>query len=200
MIFSILQGAVDWVVQNGYLLMFIIMLVEGPAATAAGAFGAALGFFNIWVVLALSLFGNIIPDFLYYAIGFWGREKFIDKYGHYFRLNKDKIKKLEDMFERHTVKALVIIKLVPLLATPGLIVAGLTKMDFKKYIKWSLTITVLASSFYLIIGYYFGTAYNTIVRYIRIGGYLILFFIIIFAAIVYLERKFSQKIAEKMQK
>jgi membrane protein DedA with SNARE-associated domain len=200
MIFSTLQVAVQWIIQNGYLLMFLIMLAEGPVVTAAGAFVAALGFFNIWVVLVLSLLGNLIPDILYYAMGFWGREQFIDKYGHYFGLDKDKIKHLENMIEKHAVKSLIVIKLVPLLATPGLIVAGLTKMDIKKYIKWSLIITIPSSLFYLIIGYYFGAAYDTIARYLRIGGYLALFFVIIFAAIIYLERKLSRRFAEEMER
>lgn len=200
MIFSTLQVAAQWVIQNGYLLMFAVMLVEGPVITAAGAFVAALGFFNIWIVLILSLLGNLIPDILYYAMGFWGREQFLDKYGHYFGLDKDKIKYLEGMIEKHAVKSLVVIKLVPLLATPGLIVAGLTKMDIRKYIKWSLIITIPSSLFYLIVGYYFGAAYDNIARYLRIGGYLILIFILVFAVIIYFERKFSGRLAEEMEK
>jgi len=200
MIFSTLPIAMQWIIQNGYLLMFVVMLIEGPVITAAGAFGAALGFFNIWTVLMLSLLGNIIPDILYYAIGFWGREQFIDKYGHYFGLNKNKIKNLEDMFEKYAVKSLFVIKLVPLFATPGLVAAGLIKMDIKKYIKWILIITIPSSLFYLIIGYYFGATYNSIVHYLRIGGYLILFFVIIFVVIMYFERKLSERIAEKMKK
>jgi membrane protein DedA with SNARE-associated domain len=199
MIFSTLPVAVQWVIQNGYLLMFVVMLVEGPVITAAGAFVAALGFFNIWVVLVLSILGNFIPDLLYYALGRWGRETFMDKYGHYFGLNKDKIKRIEGMIDKHSLRSLVIIKLIPLLATPGLIVAGLTKMNFRKYVRWSLIITVPTSLFYLIIGYYFGAAYDTIARYLRIGGFLILIFVAVFALIVYLENKFSDRIVEKME-
>ncbi len=200
MFFSTLQVAAQWVIQNGYLLMFLVMLIEGPVITAAGAFVAALGFFNIWIVLILSLLGNIIPDIAYYMVGFWGREQFVDRYGHYFNLDKKKMEHLEEMFDKHAVKSLVIIKLVPLLATPGLIVAGLTRIDIKKYMKWSLIITVPSSLFYLILGYYFGAAYDAVAHYLRIGGYLILFLIIILAAIVYLERKVSRKLAEEMER
>ncbi len=199
MLFSTLQVAVEWIVQNGYTLMFLVMLVEGPVVTAAGAFVAALGVFNIWIVLILSILGNLVPDFLLYIIGYWGREQFFDKYGYYFGLDRDKIKRFETMLNKHAVKSLFVIKLVPLLATPGLIVAGITKMELKKYIKWSLIITIPSSLFYLIIGYYFGAAYDTIAHDIRIGGYFLIGFIILFIVAMRFWKKISKKVAEIME-
>src|SRR5437868_9392115 len=88
-----------WVVSNGYVLLFIGMLVEGPVVTAAAAFAAALGFLDIWLVLLFSIIGNLFPDVIYYLIGYWGRERFVDKYGHYFQLTKDRVAKLEKMIQ-----------------------------------------------------------------------------------------------------
>ena len=35
-------GTVQWVIQHGYPLLFIVMLIDGPVVTAAAAFAAAL--------------------------------------------------------------------------------------------------------------------------------------------------------------
>jgi membrane protein DedA with SNARE-associated domain len=191
-------GAIGhWVVGNGYALLFIAMLIEGPFVTAAAAFAAALGFLNVYAVFTLSLFGNLIPDAVYYAIGFWGREQFVDKYGNYFGATKKNIARLEKMLEKHSGKSLITIKLVPLLSTPGLIVAGIMKMNLKKYIFWSIAITVPISLFYLLIGYYSGAAYDQIVRYANIGGYLIVAAIIIISLIIYGQKKITDWFTEK---
>ena len=62
----------EWLIRNGYLVMFLVMLIEGPAVTAIGALGAALGHFNVFIVFILSFFANFLPDVLYYYMGHWG--------------------------------------------------------------------------------------------------------------------------------
>lgn len=190
----------NWVLANGYLIMFLAMLVEGPAVTAAGAFVAALGFFNVWVVLLLSVLGNIVPDIIYYAIGFWGRLRLVDKYGHYFGLTKERTENIEKLIAKHAGKSLIAIKLVPLLATPGLVIAGASRMPLRKYTIWSLAIILPTSLFFLIIGYYFGAAYNTIHKYLNYSSYLIVAVVAIFVVISYLWKRFSKKIADRIEK
>lgn len=192
------QGTVQWVLQHGYPLLFIVMLIEGPVITAAGAFAAALHYMNIWVVLLLSILANLIPDLVYYAIGYWGREKFLNKYGHYFGITPERIAATEKLAKQHSGKSLFMIKMIPFLATPGLILVGATKMDIKKYAFWSIVIIVPSSLLYLIIGYYFGTAYTTINRYLNLGGYFITIALIVIVALAYLQRKYFSRLGKKI--
>jgi membrane protein DedA with SNARE-associated domain len=192
------QGTVQWVLQHGYPLLFIMMLIEGPVVTAAAAFAAALHYMNIWVVLALSILANFIPDLVYYAIGYWGREKFLNKYGHYIGITPERIAATEKLAEQHSGKSLFMIKMMPFLATPGLILVGATKMDIKKYAFWSIIIIVPSSLLYLIIGYYFGAAYATIDHYLNLGGYLIAAALIIIVALAYLQRKYFSQLGKKI--
>ena len=131
-------------------------LKASASRSEAAAFAAALGYLNVWIVLILSVLANLIPDAICYAIGYWGRQKFIDRYGHYIGITPEKILIVEKLLSEHSKKALFAIKLIPLLATPGLIVAGITKMDIKKYAFWCTVITIPSSLLYLILGYYFG--------------------------------------------
>lgn len=193
------QGILHWVIAHGYTLLFILMFIEGPVVTAAGAFAAALGYFNIWLILLISVLANLIPDFLYYAMGYWGRHALVDKYGHYFGVTPERMIAAEKLAHKHSGKSLLMIKLVPFLATPGLIVVGATKMDLRKYTFWSVVITVPTSGFYLILGYYFGAAYATIDSYMHIGEYVLAAGIIIFFLIIYLQRKYSAKILGRIE-
>lgn len=196
---SELNQTAQWLLANGYWLIFLLMLVEGPVVTAAGAFAAALGYFNLWLVFLLSVLGNLIPDIIYYALGFWGRKKLIDKYGHYLGLSKERVAHLEGLIKNHAVRSLLFIKLTPLLATPGLIMAGAARMDIKRYAWVSLIITAPSSLFFLIVGYYFGAAYEKIVSYLNYGGYLILITLAMFVAFSSLYKKFLRKIAERIR-
>ncbi len=192
------QSTVQWVLQHGYPLLFIVMLIEGPVVTAAGAFVAALHYMNVWIVLLLSVLANLIPDLVYYAVGYWGRETFINKFGHYIGVTPERIAATEKLAEQHSGKSIFMIKMIPLLATPGLILVGATRMDVKKYAFWSLVITVPTSLFYLIIGYYFGAAYNTIQHYLDLGIYVALAAIVIVIAIAYLQRKYFAGLKKKI--
>jgi membrane protein DedA with SNARE-associated domain len=193
------QGTVQWVLQHGYFLLFILMLIEGPVVTAAGAFAAALSYFHLWIVLSLSILANLIPDLVYYALGYWGRHRFIDQFGHYFGLTKKRIAIAEKLAKLHTGKSLFAIKMIPLLATPGLIVAGATKMNFRKYAFWCVIITIPSSLIYLLLGYYFGAAYDTIDHYLHIGAYVIVAGVIIILAIFYFQRKYADRFLKKFE-
>jgi len=198
MLFSLsFQGTVQWVLQQGYTLLFILMLIEGPAVTAAGAFAAAIGYFRIWPVFTLSVIANLIPDAIYYAIGYWGREAVINKYGQYFGLTPKRIGQAEKLAHRHSGKSLIAIKMIPLLATPGLIIVGASKMDIKKYAWWSVAITIPTSLFYLVIGYYFGAAYASIEHYLHLGIYFIIFAAAAIILLTYLQRRYAERFLDK---
>lgn len=197
--FASFHDAAQWVIANGYWFLFIAILIEGPVATAAGAFAAALGFMNVYVVFLLSVIGNLIPDIVFYAIGYWGRKQLAERYGHRMGLTEKRMKYLEDLLGHHAGKALTIIKLLPVLPTPGLILAGATRMPIRKYAFWSIIIILPSSLFFLIVGYYFGAAYATIDRYLHYGGYTLLGLLILFGIILYAYKKFSKKVAKEIE-
>jgi membrane protein DedA with SNARE-associated domain len=197
MIPTTFQAITQWILQQGYSLMFILMLIEGPVVTAAGAFAAAFSYFHLWIVFVLSILANLIPDAVYYAMGYWGRRRFLDKYGHYFGLTPQRIAAAERFSKNHTGKSLFAIKMVPFLATPGLIAVGAAKMDIKKYIFWCIIITVPSSLFYLLIGYYFGAAYGTIDHYLHLGYYLIIAVILVVILVLYLQRRSAEYFTKK---
>jgi len=202
--FETLGGATNWLAQHGYALMFIAMLIEGPAVTAAGAFGAALGYFNVYTVFFLSVLGNLIPDVIFYIVGFFGRQHLLDRYAvqfeRYFGLTKERIARIESLLQNHAGKTLLAIKLMPFLATPGLIIAGATRMSIKKYTWLSIAIILPTSLFFLILGYYFGAAYTMISKYLKYSEYIVIGFLLLFIMVSYLYKKLEKNIAKKIEK
>ncbi len=191
--------ALNWALSHGYLLMFLVTLVEGPVITAAGAFAAKLGYFNIYLIFLISILGNLIPDVIYYAVGFWGRIQLVDRYGRHFKLSKERIEKIERLMENHAVKTLIVVKLIPFLAVPGLMIAGAAKMPIKKYAVLSILIILPTSLAFLLIGYYAGAAYNKLSAYTNYAGYFIAGAIVLFAAISYVWKKISVKLSRRIE-
>lgn len=154
-----------WILRGGYLGMFVGMLIEGPWITAFGGCAVKMGIMNVWLVFLYSVLGNFIPDVVFYAIGFWGREKFIDMHGARFGISKERMQAIEKLYEDHPISTLLVVKLIPFLPATGLAAAGAARMPLGKYSFWSLIIVLLTSALYMATGYYSGEAYLRIAHY-----------------------------------
>ncbi len=192
--------AFTWVIAHGYILMFIAMLIEGPIITAAAAFAVALGYFSLPIVFMLALLGDIIADIVYYLIGYFSRITIIEKYGKFVGLSQSRMKRIEKLINSHPIKTLIVLKLMPILPTPGLMIVGSTRMKLKKFITISSIIILPKTIFFLVVGYYFGEAYNIIMKRFEKGTLMFFLFAIILGMIYYLFNKFTQFLAKKIEK
>lgn len=193
------SGAFTWVKSAGYLLMFVAMVLEGPIITSAAAFASALGYFNIFIVLVLAIMGDLIGDFVYYAMGYFGRVAFVEKYGHTFGLTKQRMEHMERLIRNHPKKTLAAIKLAPILPAPGLMMVGATKMPFGRYAWMTLLVTLPKTVLFILLGYYFGTMYNTLARYFQNGEYFLLCALVITVIAWYAYKKLTAKISMRLE-
>jgi membrane protein DedA with SNARE-associated domain len=192
--------ALSWVIAGGYALMFIGMVVEGPVITAAAGFAAALGYFNFWIVLALAVAGDLIGDFIYYAIGYMSRVTFVEKYGVRFGITKARMKKLEGLIKAHPKKTMVAIKLSPFLPTPGLMMMGAVRMSLEQFSEMALAVTIPKAILFTALGFYFGRAYDTIAHYIQNGEYFIVIAIVVLLVVYYLYKKAGSAISLRLER
>lgn len=186
--------------QYSYHLVFIAMLAEGPVVTMAASFAAGSGIFNIYIIFVLSILGDVLADFVYYAIGYMGRKQIIDRYGHFFGLTSKRIEKLENLIHDHYLKTLVAIKLTPFISAPGLVLTGASKIPFRKFLIVVLAITLPKSLLFTTLGYTFGKANYIAVKYFKLGQYGLIIGFILILFISYLYQKISIYLAEKLEK
>ena len=194
------KATTDWVLTHGYFFMFLGMMVWGPPITAAGAFGAALNYFDIWIVFALSLGSNLLTDAVYYAIGYWGREELIAKYGKYLGITTLRLRVSHKLLTENLGKAMTLSKLVPLLALPGLVMAGIVKVPLRPFIWWAAVIALPSTLVYLVLGYYFGAAYDSVEKYVHLGGVVIALFILLFIVGAHYTRRVSKRMEREHEK
>lgn len=166
--------AVEYLQGTSYFILFILMIIEGPIVTSAAAFLASLGFFNIFIIFILSIFGDLIGDCLHYSIGRYGGHKLINKYYKKFNISKKDINKTKRGLHKHFGKTMFIIKFTPIFTTPGLIIMGSLKSSLKKFVVWSLLVTLPKTLFFVLMGYYFGVAIEKIIKYYSATQYFII--------------------------
>ena len=194
------SGAFGWVIVHGYPLMFLAMLIEGPIVTAAASFGAAFGYFNIFIVFILSILGDVMADLIYYAIGYSGRIMVVQKFGRRFGLTEERIRKVEALLNSHPNKTLIALKLTPILPTPGLMIVGTSRMPLKKFITISSLVIFPKTIFFVLLGYYFGAAYSIVLRKFEKGELILGIIIVLILGIYYAAAKLSAYIARKVEK
>lgn len=186
-------------IAHGYILMFLMMCLEGPLATAVGAFAVALGYFNLYAVIALSILGDIVPDTILYYIGYFSREKVIEKYGHRFGLTFVRMDKIENLIKNHAIKTVTAMKFTPLLPFFGFMLVGTARFSFSRFLTICFTSTLVKTATFMIIGYYFGRAYN-FTKYVKYGEYSLFIIIILAVLVFFIYRKFFGWISKKIEK
>ncbi|HET8575202.1 MAG TPA: VTT domain-containing protein [Candidatus Paceibacterota bacterium] len=174
----------------GYVLLFLIAVIEGPIISVIASFLVLQGFFNIYLVLAVVVVADLVGDVLHYAPGRWWGEKIFQKY---FKSQEKHMKQLEKRFQTKGGRTLLFGKLTHASGFVILIAAGVAKMPLSKFLWYNLLGTIPKSLFFIVIGYYLGYAYNKINKDIETAT-LIIGLITIAAVIIFFLRK---KVKEK---
>lgn len=165
--FLSLSSVLFFLGQYKYLLIFPIVILEGPIVTVISGFLSYLGILNIYVAFTLLAIGDLIGDVLHYLIGkYWGRSSWVKKYGHFLGYDEKSEVYLENHFKKHKIKTVLSAKFLHGIGTAIQITAGIARVDFLSFLWISLIGTIPKTLILFLLGYYIGGSY------IKIHGYL----------------------------
>ena len=180
MIFS-LQQIVNLVLTYKYIILLPIAVVEGPIITIIGGFLASQGILNAELVYVIVVLGDLIGDTIYYAMGKFAGRSFIRRFGKYLGITLEREQRLEETIKKHTGKTLLFGKLTHVAGFALLIGAGMAEVPYDKYLWFNFLGTLPKSLILLLIGIYFGQAYEELNHDINYAGFIgIMLFIILF--------------------
>lgn len=188
------SSILSFVQTSGYLLIFLLMVIEGPFVTSVAAFASSLGYLNVWIIFLLSLLGDITSDFLYFLMGKILKRSTIEKYLKKIGIND--IKKLEKRMHEHLGKTMLIMKFTPPIGTVGIALAGTLKIPIKRFLLFSFVITLPRTLFFVLFGYYAGIVSSNIMKYFDLSQYILLFVVIFILISYFVFRKISSAISK----
>jgi len=187
------QEILNFLSHWGYWIILPLMIIEGPVATILSAMLAAAGVFNVGVVFVLSIFGDVVGDVMLYWAGKIGGMKFVDNIGKYMGITHNLVLKMEKYFEHHGGKTIFAVKSTTGLCWATFVAAGIAKMNFGKFVKYSILGGIVWSGFLVAMGYFYGYMWQEIKKYIEWAGWLIMGLAITTFAFITLYKKYKSK-------
>jgi membrane-associated protein len=135
-------------------LVFVPFLPGDSLLFAAGAF-AALGSFNVYGLLFLLLVAAVAGDTVNYWIGHFFGQKIIDN-PHIPFINQKHIDETQEFYKKHGGKTIFLARFVPIVRTFAPFVAGVGKMDYKKFLEYNMTGGLVWVFGFTLLGFFFG--------------------------------------------
>jgi len=192
----LLQQIILLLTAHKYLFLFPVVVVEGPIITVIAGFLSSLGFLNIFIAYAVIVVGDIVGDIMFYAIGYYGRQKFVNRWGRFLGITSERVERLEKHFEKHS-KTLIVVKLSQGIGAVVLVAAGIARVPFRKFVWYNFIPTLPKSLILILIGYYSGESYVKISSYLDYAAIGTVIAAVIFIVIYFMMRKVSKKYADR---
>lgn len=130
-------------------LVFVPFLPGDSLLFAAGAI-AAISSLNIFALILILWIAAFLGDTVNYFIGKFFGEKISKK------VNQEYLIKTQNFYEKHGGITIFLARFIPIIRTFAPFVAGLGKMDYKKFIAYNITGGLVWVLLFTLSGYFLG--------------------------------------------
>ena len=192
-----LHEIIDFIVQTvgklGYIGIFIMMFLESSffpfpseIVMIPAGYLAFKGEMNMTVAIISGVLGSLAGALFNYYLAIKFGRKFLIKYGKYFFINEETIKKMENFFKEHGHISTFSGRLIPAVRQYISFPAGLAKMNiflFSLYTSLGAAIWVIILA---LVGYFIGDNELLIKEYLR---YIVIVILITLSLVAYLYYK-----------
>ncbi|WP_225848075.1 DedA family protein [Streptomyces sp. HPF1205] len=176
----------------GYWAVGGLVLVEdfgvpapGETVLIAAALYAGAGRLNIVAVIVIGFLAATAGDNIGYLIGRTGGRPLVLRYGRYVLLTPERFEKAERFFTRHGGKVVVIARFVEGLRQANGIIAGATRMPWRRFLAFNALGAALWVGLWAGLGYAAGDHIATVYREVnRYSLYLLAVVVLLAAALV----------------
>lgn len=149
------NGTLPQLGYGAYLLLVVLVALEGPVATLLAAVMAATGALNPVAVFVAAGLGNFMADTGWYTVGRVGQFHTLMRRWPSLQAYQSQIDTLENQMRDHAPKLLLVGKLsLGVAMIPTLIAAGMARLSWSRFITVSLVGEIIWTGGLVLIGYY----------------------------------------------
>jgi membrane protein DedA with SNARE-associated domain len=160
--------------------------VPGETVLIAGAVYAGSGRLNIVEVAVIAFAAAVFGDNIGYAIGRFGGQAIVLRWGKYIFLTPERLEKAEAFFNRHGGKIIVVARFIEGLRQANGIIAGISGMRWLKFLVFNMIGAALWVGTWVCVGYFAGQHITTIYDYItRYSLYALIAAVVLVAAWIF---------------
>ena len=147
--------------RYGYLIVFLGVMLEGvgiplPGETVLIAAGALAhrGSLTLWETMVVGCLGAAMGGRAGCLVGRFGGRPFVLRWGRYAFITPERLGRAERFFERHGGMAVFLARFVTGLRVFGALVAGMSRMSWRKFTLYSVLGGVVWAVAAVALGYF----------------------------------------------
>ena len=183
-----------------YLVLFPLVVIEGPIVTIISGFLVSLGFMDFIPTYFTIIAGDLAGDMLYYSAGRWWLNKTYRRVMNFFGIKISFLEKIEDLLKKNKGPALFFGKLSHAIGGIILFAAGLAEVPAKEFLEFNLLATLPKSLILLAVGYFFGSTVSSFRRALDYTVVGLFVFTIVMIGVYFGVTYFSNKFIRKLKK
>src|SRR5207302_8392542 len=135
----------------GYLAVFIFVGVESigipvPGETmlvTAAIYAGTTGRLSIFWVIVASAAGAIVGDNIGYVIGRTGGYRLVKRYGRYIRLEENRLRLGQYLFQKHGPKVVLIVRVISVLRIFAAFLPGVIRMHWRRFLLFTAFVGII---------------------------------------------------------
>ena len=146
----------------GMVLEAVIIIIPSELILATGGILAGRGIFNFWLSFLVGLLGSVFCAVVIYAMGYFGGTAFVGKYGKYFFMKEEDLKKSDAWFEKYGMIASLVGRNIPIIRTLISLPIGVAKLSFKKFLIYTTVGSIPWTFVFVYFGYSLGNNWTVL--------------------------------------
>ena len=174
-IFAAIGGfALSTISLLGYAGIFFLMMLESMIVPVPSEFVmpfagflVAQGTFSFLLVIIASTLGSITGSLIFYYIGKTGGHRLVEKYGKYVLVDAEDIRKTEEWFQKRGDLTVFLARLIPVVRHLISFIAGIGKMNVKKFSFYTVVGAAIWNAILTYIGYMLGQHWKEVSQYLE---------------------------------
>lgn len=181
-----------------YLVLFPLVVIEGPVVTIIAGFLVSLGFMDFIPAYMTVVAGDIAGDMIYYSAGRWWLNRTYKGVLKFFNINLKFVQKLEGAIKKNKGPFLFFGKLSHAIGGVILFAAGSAGIPVRDFLEFNFFATLPKSLILLAVGYYFGNTVNNFrnaLDYSVLGLFVLTLVLVgLYFGITYISNKYINKL------
>ena len=152
---------------------FVGLVVPGETVMLIGGAVAGQGAVDIYLLIAIGWFAAWLGDTTSFYIGRRLGRGFVLRHGPRVGISEERFSRVEDYFDRHGGKTILIGRFISLVRALAPFVAGSSGMRYRAFVPYSILGTGIWASAHILIGYIFSRSIDSAAEYAGRGAFIL---------------------------
>jgi membrane-associated protein len=150
---------------------FVGLIAPGETAVVLGGVVAAEGGVDLPLMLLITWSAAALGDLASFWLGRHLGRAFLVKHGPRLGVTAPRLTRVEDFFDRHGGKAILIGRFIGLVRAVAPFLAGASGMRLRAFLPWSLLGTAAWATTFTLVGYAFHDSFSTAAKHLTHGAF-----------------------------